>query len=379
MKYRKIVIKIGTSVLAKKDRSIDKGIIENIASQVSCLLDRGVKVILVTSGAIGCGCVILKLKTVPKSLSGLQAIASIGQNELMRFYSEAFKKRNYLTGQILLTQEDFDHRRRYLNIKYTIDALISKNAVPIVNENDTVSTEEIKCGDNDRLSSLVADLSEADSLIMLTDVDGLYDKDGKVITLVEKISEDIKKLSLANVRGSTSLTSERDERGRTSNAKITKGGMATKIEAAERSINSGIDCFIANGRKADIILNILEGKGVYTYFKAKPIKAKAKKRWIAYSSKVKGRIIVDDGALRALKEAKKSLLASGIIGKEGNFKAGDVVGISDSKRRDFARGLTSYSSKEIERIKGLKTNEIESVLGYKDHDEVVHRDNLVIL
>jgi len=361
MKYKKIVIKIGTSVLAKKDRSIDKGIIENIASQVSCLLDRGVKVILVTSGAIGCGSGILKLKTIPTSLSELQAIASIGQNELMRLYSEAFKKRNYLVGQILLTQEDFDQRQRYLNIKYTIDTLISKNVVPIVNENDTVSTEEIKCGDNDRISSLVADLSEAGSLIMLSDVDGLYDKNGKVITSVEKISEDIKKLS------------------RKKDLSFTKGGMVTKIEAAERSVNSGIDCFIANGRKVDIVLNVLEGKGVYTYFKAKPIKAKAKKRWIAYSSKIKGRIIVDDGALRALKEAKKSLLATGIIGKEGNFKAGDVVGISDSKRREFARGLTNYSSKEIERIKGLKTNEIESALGYKDHDEVVHRDNLVIL
>lgn len=361
MKYKKIVIKIGTSVLAKKDGSIDRNIIESIVSQVSSLLERHIKVIVVTSGAIGCGLEILKLKVPSNSLSELQATASIGQNELMQLYSEAFKRRNHLVGQILLTQEDFDQRRRSLNIKYTVDTLLSKNIIPIVNENDTVSTEEIKCGDNDRLSGLVADLSEAGALIILTDVDGLYDRDGKIITSVEKISDDIKKLG-----GEKCLP-------------FTKGGMATKIEAAARCVNSGIDCFIANGKKENITLNVLEDKGPYTYFKAKPVKEKAKKRWIAYSSKVKGKIIVDDGAFKALKEAKRSLLATGITRKEGSFIAGDVVGILNSKKKEFARGLTNYSSKEVERIMGLKTSEIESRLGYKDHDEVVHRDNLVIL
>jgi glutamate 5-kinase len=361
MKYKKIVIKIGTSVLAKEGGAIDRGIIESIASQVSRLLEKGVKVIIVTSGAIGCGSEILKLKKTPTSLSELQATAAIGQNELMRLYSEAFKKRDYLAGQILLTQDDFDERRRLLNIKYTIDTLISKGIIPIVNENDTVSTEEIKCGDNDRLSSLVADLSEAGALIILSDVDGLYDKKGKIIRSVEKISDDIKELG-----GARCLP-------------FTKGGMATKLEAIERCVNSGIDCFIANGKKDNAALDAAEQKGLCTYFKAKPVKEKAKKRWIAYSSKVKGRIIVDDGAVTALKEAKKSLLATGITGKEGSFKAGDAVGISNSKKKEFARGLTNYSSKEIEIIKGLKTGEIESRLGYKDHDEVVHRDNLVIL
>lgn len=359
MEYKKIVIKTGTSVLANKDGSIDKSIIEAIASQVSELLDNGIKVILVSSGAICAGREILK--STSASLSDLQAMASVGQSELMRLYSEAFKKRNYLVGQILLTQEDFDDRRRYLNIKYTIDALISKGVIPIVNENDTVSTEEIKCGDNDRLSSLVADLAVADALVILTDVDGLYDKNEKVITFVEDISEDIKKLV-----GKKCLA-------------FTKGGMTTKIEAAERATSSGIDCFVVNGKVDNIVLKTLEQKGTYTYFKAKPIREKAKKRWIAYSSKVRGKIIVDDGAKKALIESNKSLLASGIIGKEGNYKAGDVVGIADSKKREFARGLTNYSSKEIERIKGLKTSEIEAALGYKDHDEVVHRDNLVIL
>jgi len=359
VKYKKIVIKVGTSVLAKTNGKIDKGVVAGLVSQVSCLLDKGAKVIIVTSGAISAGREIMR--SSGNSLSELQAMASVGQSELMRLYSEAFKKKNYLTGQILLTQEDFDDRRRYLNIKYTIDALLAKNIVPILNENDTVSTEEIKLGDNDRLSGLVADLAAADALIILTDVDGLCDAEGNVVTSVENISGEIKKL-VSKKR----LT-------------FTKGGMATKIEAAERAVHSGISCFVANAGTKDIISKILDGSALCTYFKARPVIAKAKKRWIAYSSKVKGRIIVDDGAKKALAGRRKSLLASGITGKEGTFKAGDVIGIADSTGKEFARGLVNYSSKEIERIKGLKTGEIESALGYKDHDEAVHRDNLVIL
>lgn len=361
MKYKKVVIKIGTSVLAKKEGTIDKSVIQGMADQISYLVDKGVKVVLVSSGAIGAGLGVLNLKGVPKSLSDLQAIAAVGQNELMHLYSEAFKKKNYLIGQILLTQEDFNERRRYLNIKYTLDTLLSKRIVPIVNENDTVSTEEIKCGDNDRLSSLVTDLCEADALIVLSDVDGLYDEEGKVIKSVENITDDIKKLAGDKC------------------SRFTKGGMATKLDAAERVTASGMDCFIANGRGDRSVLNVLEGKGVLTYFKAKEVKAKAKKRWIAYSSKVRGKIIVDDGAKKALTASNKSLLATGITGKEGSFKAGDVVGVADSKNKEFGRGLINYSSKEVEKIKGLKTGEIEKALGYKDHDEVIHRDNLVIL
>ena len=361
VKYKKIVIKIGTSVLAKKDGAIEKCAIEAIVSQVSNLINKGVEVIIVTSGAIGCGMEILKLKKKPSSLADLQAIASVGQNELMRIYSDFFARKKHAVGQILLTQEDFNQRARYLNIQYTIQSLLSKKILPIINENDSISTEEIKCGDNDRLSGLVADLSRADLLIMLTDVDGLYDKDGKVISSVSNISEDIKALAMKK-----SLA-------------FTKGGMATKLEAAERVTSSGIDCIIANGRRADIIQDAISGSAVHTYFKAKSVKAKAKKRWIAYSSKVKGRIFVDDGAKTALNEKGKSLLASGIIKKEGSFEAGEVVGIVDVKGKEFARGLTNYSSKEIERVKGLKTVEIESVLGYMDYDEIVHRDNLVLL
>lgn len=361
MKYKKIVIKIGTSTLGNPDGSLKEDVLEGVASQICELLDKNMKVTLVSSGAISAGISLLKLRSVPNSLSDLQAVAAIGQNELMRLYHEAFKRRGYMVGQVLLTQEDFNDRRRYLNIKYTIDALLAKKIVPIVNENDTVSTEEIKCGDNDRLSSLVSDLSGADALIILTNVDGLYDQNKKVITAVENVTKDIKRLVL----GKCSF--------------FTKGGMMTKIEAAERVTHSGIDCYIANGSNKKIISDILSGKGLYTYFKAQPKKEKAKKRWIAYSSKVKGGIVVDDGAKKALVSLNKSLLASGIIKKEGGFKAGDAVGIYDLSRKEFARGLINYSSKEIDRIKGLKTSEIEAVLGYKDHDEVIHRDNLTIL
>jgi len=361
MKYKKIVVKIGTSVLTKKKGLIDKGIMDSIAGEIADLMDAGISVVLVTSGAIASGRELLDLKSLPAALSELQAIAAVGQNELMHLYREAFKKRNYRVGQILLTQEDFNDRRRYLNIKYTIDTLLSKKIVPVVNENDTVSTEEIKCGDNDRLSSLVADLAGSELLIMLTDVDGLCDAEGKVVRSVKEVCENIKKLV-----------------GKKASS-LTKGGMATKLEAAERAIASGIDCVIANGARENVIKDILEEKVVCTSLKAKPVRPSAKKRWIAYSSKVKGKIIVDEGAKNALTTGLKSLLASGITGKEGTFKAGDVVSISVSKKGEFARGLTNYSSKEMERIKGLKTAEIEAALGYKDHDEVIHRDNLVIL
>jgi len=361
MKSKKVVVKIGTSVLAKKDGNIDHGAIESIAHQVADLLNRGIKVIIVSSGAIGAGLEKLRLKALPTALSDLQAAASIGQSELMRLYSDAFKKKNYIVGQILLTQEDFNVRRRYLNIKYTIDALIAKKAVPIVNENDTVSTEEIKCGDNDRLSGLVADLAGCDTLIILSDVDGIYGSDGNVICSVKEITKDI--IKLASEKCSF----------------FTKGGMGSKIEACEMAAKSGIHCFIANGKRSSVISDVLEEKGVFTYFKPKAVTEKAKKRWIAYSSKTKGKIIVDDGAKKALIANHKSLLSSGIVGREGNFEAGDVIAIADTRKKEFARGLTNYNSKEIDRIKGRKTSEIESVLGYKDHDEVVHRDNLVIL
>lgn len=360
-KARIVVIKIGTKVIASADRTLDKDRLRHLVNQIADILDKHVKVIVVTSGAIGAGMGLLGLKKRPAKLEELQAAASIGQSNLMHLYSAYFKERGYLTGQILLTQEDFNDRVRYLNIKYTIQALLKHKAVPVINENDTVSTEEIKCGDNDRLSCLVSDLCHADKLILLTDVDGLLDEKSSVISFVDDLNSRVLKLA------------------KVSRCELGAGGMASKLESIKKATASGVECVIANGRARNILADIFEGKSVGTRFKSSGAKVLAKKRWIAYSSKPKGTIIVDSGAKVALSEKNKSLLASGIVALDGDFSAGDVVKISDRISGEFARGLANYSSSELMKIKGLKTGEIKNALGYKAQDEAIHKDNLVIL
>ena len=360
-KYKRIVVKVGTKVITSKDRALDVGTIEGLSSQVSAIRKNGIEVILVTSGAIGAGLWLLGLKKRPAGLASLQATAAIGQNYLMRVYSECFKKEGYLAGQILLTQEDFNDRQRYLNIKHTINALLQHKAIPVINENDTVATEEIKCGDNDRLSSLVADICEADKLILLTDVDGLLDENGKVINFVSEITHNILKL------------------GGKSHCDLGTGGMYTKLEAARIVTKAGIECTIANGKVKDILTKIvLDEEGAGTTFKCAGAKFLAKKRWIAYSSRPKGAICIDEGAKEALKK-NKSLLASGILAVAGNFTAGDVVNVVDADNDELARGLSNYSHEEVAKIKGLKSSRFKSVLGYVGSDEIIHKDNLVML
>ena len=358
---KKVVIKIGTRVLTDKGGNLDEGVIQGLVKQICGMLDSEILVLIVSSGAIGAGMGLLNIKKRPQDLAELQSMASIGQTHLMNVYNKYFSKDGRLTGQILLTQDDFDNRVRYLNIKYTINTLLGHGAVPIINENDTIQTEEIKCGDNDRLSSLVADLTEADALIMLTDVDGLLDREGKLIEEIDNITDNIRALSKETKAG------------------LGTGGMDTKIQAAEFSMKSGIECYLANGKSKDVLINILNEKGRFTRFNAKNSKVTAKKRWIGFGSKTKGALIVDDGAREALLKRNKSLLSAGITAKSGDFGAGDIVSICDKEKREFARGLINYSSEDLSKIKGAKTKDIESILGYKDHDEVVHRDNLVIL
>lgn len=361
-KYKRIVVKIGTKVIASRDRALDASGVSDIASQVSAIMNKGIEVIIVTSGAIGAGLSLLNMKKRPSDLASLQATAAIGQNHLMQLYSEHFKKEGYRVGQILLTQEDFNDRKRYLNIKHTINTLLLYKAVPIINENDTVATEEIKCGDNDRLSGLVADLCGADILIMLSDVDGLLDADGRVIRHVREINPDILKL------------------GGKSQCDLGTGGMATKIEAAKTVAKAGIECVIANGKEKAVLTRIvLEDEDIGTSFESGKERHVARKRWIAYSSKSKGSIVVDDGAGEALRKKNKSLLASGITALVGDFAAGDVVVIVDKKGMEFAKGVVNYSSVEIAKIKGLKTSQFKSVLGYDGMDEVIHKNNLVVL
>lgn len=359
--HKRVVVKVGTKVITSRDRALDIARIDDIVSQLSAISDKGIDLILVTSGAIGAGMARLNIKRRPASLAYLQATAAIGQNYLMNVYSKYFKRKGYDVGQMLLTQEDFSDRTRYLNIKSTIDTLLKHRAIPVINENDTVATDEIRCGDNDRLSSLVADLCQAGALIILTDVDGLLDEDGALVNVVHEITPKILKL------------------GGRSRCDLGTGGMATKIDAAKIVTRAGIDCVIANGKAKNVLYRIIiDGEGIGTLFRCQAKRFIAKKRWIAHSSKPRGEIRIDDGAKAALLK-NRSLLASGILEVLGNFVSGNVVRIADKSGKEFGRGLASYSSEEISKIKGLKTPFFKGALGYKGRDEVVHKDNLVIL
>lgn len=364
-KLKRITIKIGTRVLTDKNNKIDQQIIKNLADEAAELMNRKIEVIFVSSGAIGAGLGLLEIQKKGRTLSELQAIASIGQNHLMDVYNKYLAEKGYIAGQVLLTQEDFNSRRRFLNIKYTINALLKFKAIPIINENDSVSTEEIKCGDNDRLSGLVADLTDSEMLIILTDVSGVYDNNSNVIKTVSDITKSIGKLR-AFCRNKSC-----DE---------STGGMITKLDAVKSAVHSGIKCIIADGRMKNVIKDIVFGeKQIGTYFSAGERTLTARKRWIAFSVKTKGKVIIDTGAEKALLKDKKSLLPGGILEVIGKFSKGDVIEISSGDREVLARGLSNYSSEEIKKIKGEKSVVIQKQLGYKDYDEVVHRDNLVIL
>ncbi|KPK40289.1 MAG: gamma-glutamyl kinase [Omnitrophica WOR_2 bacterium SM23_29] len=358
-----VVIKVGTSVLASKTHPLERQSIRDITCQICALLDKGIKVVLVSSGAIGAGMNLLGLKVRPKTLEKLQATAAIGQSQLMKAYEEDFKSHGKIVAQVLLTREDLEDRKRYLNAKNTIFTILDYDAIPIINENDTVSVEEIKFGDNDTLAGLVANLIGADLLIILSDIDGLRRHDGKgeIIDIVKEITGEIERLAT----------------GTTKEASV--GGMVTKIKAAKVVTDSGIPLIIANGKTDDILIKIIDGKRVGTLFIPRLNKMTARKRWIAFSTRPKGSVVVDTGAKQALTEKEKSLLSSGIIGVEGKFEASDIISIKDERGREFARGLVNYSSEEVKKIEGANSKEIEKILGYKYYDEVVHRDNLVII
>jgi len=361
-----LVIKLGTRLLtASNTNKLDEFRIKNLASQMSALVKRGYKTVIVSSGAIGAGMGILGLASRPHSLPKLQACAAIGQGELMKIYSDIFKKENLTVAQILLTQDDFDSRERYLNVKNTLLELLDSSVIPIINENDTVSTDEIKFGDNDRLSSLVASLLGADKLIILTDVDNLYRYDlggrKEPIFTVNKITKDIEALA------------------KDTSSHLSRGGMITKLQAAKTVTETGIACHLVNGNTENILLKIVDGNVIGTLFEPCESCIKAKKRWIVSVSKKKGSVVVDKGAEDALINKNKSLLSSGIIGVKGHFNIGDSVGVSDCDGNEFARGLVNYNSKDIDKIKGLQTSHIEKALGYKYYDEIIHKDNLVIL
>ncbi|MFH0827335.1 MAG: glutamate 5-kinase [Candidatus Omnitrophota bacterium] len=348
--YKRIVIKVGSSLFYSQEGGFDSRDLHKIVRQVIALKKSGKEVVIVSSGAIALGMHILKWPKRPRQLHRLQAAASIGQNELIDTYRDFLKGEGIHIAQILLTWDDFNDRQRYLNAKNTFLELLKPHFVPIVNENDTVSTQEIQFGDNDRLSALVAGLISADILIILSDVDGLLEKDKKtIVRLVDEISPSIKALACPTLK------------------KTCRGGMISKLEAAKIATDSGIPCVLANGRKKDIILSVLkEPQASGTLFLPKKGMA-ARKRWIAFSSKPKGRITVDEGARTALMR-EKSLLSVGITACEGDFCPGDIVSLVDKEGCEFARGRVSISCRELEKVKGARYAK-----------EIIHRDNIAIL
>ncbi len=358
-----IVIKIGSSLLVDKNKKIRKKWLYSFAKDIQNLKSKNKKIIIVSSGAIALGCKKMNYDKRKIKLDKSQAIASVGQIELMNLFSKIFYKCNLNISQILLTLEDTEERRRSINAKRTFENLFQLGYIPIVNENDTIATTEIKYGDNDRLASRVAQITNADTLVLLSDVDGLFtknpklSKDAKLIKKVNNIKKDIQNV---NLKGITEYGS---------------GGMNTKIEAAKICNLSGCNMVIANGLHLNPINNI-DKKNNCTWFISKISKLHARKKWIISSVSPKGEITIDDGAKKALLSGK-SLLAAGIKKVTGKFKKGDHIKILDIKLKEFARGLSSFSSDEINIIKGCHSNEIQKVLGYVSKSEVVHKDDMV--
>ncbi|MFQ5353979.1 MAG: glutamate 5-kinase [Thermodesulfobacteriota bacterium] len=359
---RRIVIKIGSAVLAG-----DSDIFHRIASDVRDLRAGGREVVIVSSGAVALGMKALELTSRPATIPETQAVASAGQLNLMLCYKNAFSEQGIRMGQVLLTHDDFKDRKRFLNARNTVFTLLKMGLGPVINENDTVATEEIKLGDNDELSALVTNLVRADLLIILTDIDGLYDKDPRAessarrIPLVRDVDRSIPE-SAGTVAGP-----------------LGSGGMRSKMLAARTAAHFGVATVVASGLEKDVIERIFNGDGPGTLFLPATQRLTSRKHWIAFSSRPTGRVTVDEGARKALLKGKKSLLPSGILDVDGAFDSGEVIHCVDADGMEFARGLTNYSSDEIKRIKGLNSRDIKEKLGYKVYDEVIHRDNLVVL
>ncbi|HOG80955.1 MAG TPA: glutamate 5-kinase [Smithellaceae bacterium] len=362
---KKILIKIGSAVLTGAD-GLDLKIIDALTQEMCDLTRRGFSIVLVTSGAIASGKHRLNITDKLKSIPEKQAAAAVGQGRLMRVYSKAFEKNNLHVAQILLTLSDLTDRQRYLNIRNTLSTLMDWHVTPIINENDSVAVDEIKFGDNDNLAAMIANVIEADLFINLTATDGLYDcnpslsKKAKLISLVHEITDEIE-------AAATSETSS-----------VGTGGMKSKILAARKVTSIGIPCIIAPGKKKKVLSDIMAGHETGTLFLPQASHLNSKKYWIAFTLRPRGRLIIDDGAKKAILDKGKSLLPSGITAVEGEFTTGDPVNCVDREGNLLGKGLVNYSSDDIHRIIGLKTSQIYSALGHKDYDEVIHRDNLVI-
>ena len=366
-KSKRVVVKVGSAILAGEN-GLNQEVVDNLAREISFLHNSGREVILISSGAVAAGKKKLRFQDDKElTIKEKQALAAIGQSQLMHDYDEAFGRYDKNIAQILLTHSDLASRKRYLNVRNTILTLFKFGVIPVINENDTVSTEELKFSDNDTLGALVANLIEADMFLSLTDVDALYDRNpardprAQVVYTVPEVTPEIEAMA------------------GNSKSVLGTGGMRSKIKAA-KMVSAGGGCsFIGPGGQKDILQHLFSGEPVGTFFLPKKDKMQSRKRWIAYVLKPKGTLFLDNGACLAITTRGKSLLPSGIIDIQGQFDIGDSVRCVDTQNKAVAVGLTNFNSSDLLKIKGLHTDMIKNVLGYKENDEVMHRDNLVLL
>ena len=362
-----LVVKVGSSLVTNNGEGLDREAIAAWAAQIAALVKQGKHVVLVSSGAVAEGMQRLGWKKRPTAVNELQAAAAVGQMGLVQMYESCFSQHGLHTAQVLLTHDDLADRKRYLNARSTLRTLLDLGAIPIINENDTVVTDEIRFGDNDTLGSLVANLIEADALVILTDQPGLYSADPRknkdAVFIQQAVAGDVKLEKMAGGTGSS----------------IGSGGMLTKILAAKRAARSGAHTVIASGREKDVLVRLAAGEAVGTHLRAEQIKTVAKKQWLADHLRLSGKVVLDDGAVKALREDGKSLLPIGVVAVEGSFERGDVVACVDGAGHEIARGLVNYTAAETTRILRKPSSEIQAILGYVDEAELIHRDNLILL
>jgi glutamate 5-kinase len=362
---RRVVVKLGSNVITAKN-SLNLEVIESISKQICTLMDKGIEVILVSSGAMAAGLRKMEMKRRPEEIPKRQAISAIGQSGVMNAYEKSFTRCDKKVAQILLTAEDLNNRKRYLNARNTLNTLIDWQVVPIINENDTIMVEEIKLGDNDNLAAMITLLMDADFLFILTDIDGLYDKDPRLHPEAELIPR------------VTDFKKEIEEFASEIPGTLGTGGMLSKIQAARKVTSAGIPMIVARGDKSNILLHLFAGENYGTYFVPKKEKMASRKCWIAHTLAPKGSIVIDDGAVHAVRQNGKSLLPIGVISVQGDFEEGAAVSFKTSAGQIIGVGLVNYRSFDIDLIKGLKTYQIEACLGSRHYDEIIHRDNLVL-
>ncbi|MCR4399341.1 MAG: glutamate 5-kinase [Syntrophomonadaceae bacterium] len=366
MGCKRVVVKVGTSTITHPTEQLNLMRMERLVRELADIHSQGIETLLVTSGAIGVGVARFGLREPPQTIPMKQAMAAVGQGTLMHMYEKFFAEYGKIVAQVLVTKDDFSERLRYINGRNTLLTLLSLGVIPIINENDTVVTDEIRFGDNDTLSALVAGAADADLLVILSDIDGLYDDDPRLNPAARRLPE------------VHEISAELEEHSKTRGTRMASGGMYTKLIAARMVMAAGIPMVIAHGAEDNVLHRVLAGEETGTVFVPRENRMQARKHWIAFAGSPQGEIIVDQGAYEAIRRRGKSLLPAGIAAVRGRFERGNVVSLLSPEGKEFARGIANYSAEEIARIAGRKTSQIEKILGSKDFDEVIHRNNLTL-